>query len=102
LVGQTPVKALGATAPAFSNSAIHGRSYDKVITFLTVLNFQHDYVIPNLHPESEDVSYLGEHKLSELLNAERLATEIALTKAKRPNANIIFLKLMNSIWENSL
>ncbi|HQK56916.1 MAG TPA: glucose-6-phosphate isomerase [Candidatus Syntrophosphaera thermopropionivorans] len=90
LVGQTPVKALGATDQHSQIQLYTEGPYDKVITFLTVLNFQHDYVIPNLHPESEDVSYLGEHKLSELLNAERLATEIALTKAKRPNANIIF------------
>ena len=52
--------------------------------------FQHDYLIPNLHPEREEVSYLGGKKLSELLNAERLATEIALTKAHRPNCNIVF------------
>lgn len=53
-------------------------------------NFAHDYVIPNLHPDRPEVSYLGGRKLSELLNAERLATEIALTKAHRPNANLIF------------
>jgi len=90
LVGQTPVKALGATDQHSQIQLYTEGPYDKVITFLTVLNFQYDYTIPNLHPESEDVSYLGGHKLSELLNAERLATEIALTKAKRPNANIIF------------
>jgi len=47
-------------------------------------------VIPNLHPERGEVSYLGGKKLSELLNAEWLATEIALTKAHRPNCNIVF------------
>ena len=93
LVGQTPVKALGATDQHSQIQLYTEGPYDKVITFLTVLNFQYDYTIPNLHPESEDVSYLGGHKLSELLNAERLATEIALTKAKRPNANIIFPKI---------
>ena len=93
LVGQTPVKALGATDQHSQIQLYTEGPYDKVITFLSVLNFQYDYTIPNLHPESEDVSYLGGHKLSELLNAERLATEIALTKAKRPNANIIFPKI---------
>jgi glucose-6-phosphate isomerase len=32
-------------------------------------------------------------KLSELLNAERFATEIALTKAGRPNCNLIFSEI---------
>jgi glucose-6-phosphate isomerase len=55
-----------------------------------VENFAHDYTIPNLHPDREEVSYLGNRKLSELLNTERLATEIALSNAGRPNANIVF------------
>jgi glucose-6-phosphate isomerase len=55
-----------------------------------VEHFKHDYTIPNLHPEREEVNYLGGRKLSELLNAERFATEIALSKAMRPNCNIVF------------
>jgi glucose-6-phosphate isomerase len=51
-----------------------------------VEKFQTDYVIPNLHPEREEISYLGGKKLSQLLNAECLATEIAITKAGRPIA----------------
>jgi len=89
-VGQTPVKALGTTDQHSQVQLYTEGPNDKVFTFLTVENFKHDYIIPNLHPDREEVSYLGERKLSELLNAERFATEIALTKAGRPNCNLVF------------
>jgi glucose-6-phosphate isomerase len=92
-VGQTPVKALGTTDQHSQIQLYTEGPNDKVITFLSVQNFQHDYVIPNIHPEREEVSYLGGKKLSELLNAERLATEIALCKAGRPNANLVFSEI---------
>ncbi|MCB5266680.1 MAG: glucose-6-phosphate isomerase [Candidatus Cloacimonetes bacterium] len=89
-VGQTPVKALGTTDQHSQVQLYAEGPRDKVFTFLTVEKFQHDFVIPNLHPERPEVSYLGGKKLSELLNAERFATEIALTRAGRPNCNLIF------------
>ncbi len=89
-VGQTPVKALGTTDQHSQVQLYTEGPNDKVFTFLTVDSFKHDYTIPNLHPEREEVSYLGGKKLSELLNAERFATEIALSQAMRPNANLIF------------
>ncbi len=92
-VGQTPVKALGTTDQHSQVQLYAEGPNDKVFTFLTVESFSHDYTIPNLHPDREEVSYLGNRKLSELLNTERLATEIALSNAGRPNANIIFPKI---------
>ena len=89
-VGQTPVKALGTTDQHSQVQLYTEGPNDKVITFITVENFKHDYIIPNLHPDHEEVNYLGNRKLSDLLNAERLATEIALSKAMRPNGNIVF------------
>ena len=89
-VGQTPVKALGTTDQHSQVQLYAEGPADKVFTFLTVERFQHDYTIPDLHPDRPEVSYLGGKKLSELLNAERFATEIALTKAGRPNCNLIF------------
>ena len=89
-VGQTPVKALGTTDQHSQVQLYTEGPNDKVFTFITVENFAHDYTIPNLHPDREEVSYLGGKKLSELLNAERFATEIALSQAMRPNANIVF------------
>ena len=89
-VGQTPVKALGTTDQHSQVQLYTEGPNDKVFTFLTVESFKHDYTIPNLHPDREEVSYLGGKKLSELLNAERFATEIALSQAMRPNCNISF------------
>jgi len=89
-VGQTPVKALGTTDQHSQVQLYTEGPNDKVFTFLSVEHFQHDYTIPNLHPERDEISYLGGKKLSQLLNAERFATEIALTKAARPNANLVF------------
>lgn len=93
MVGQTPVKALGTTDQHSQVQLYAEGPKDKVFTFLTVENFRHDYVIPNLHPDRPEVSYLGGRKLSELLNAERTATEYALSKAGRPNSNIVFPRL---------
>jgi len=92
-VGQTPVKALGTTDQHSQVQLYTEGPNDKVFTFLTLENFKHDYTIPNLHPDREEVSYLGDRKLSELLNAERFATEIALSQAQRPNCNLVFPQL---------
>jgi len=89
-VGQTPVKALGTTDQHSQVQLYTEGPNDKVFTFITVEHFNHDYSIPNLHPDREEVNYLGGRKLSELLNAERFATEIALSKAMRPSCNIVF------------
>ncbi|MCB5229755.1 MAG: glucose-6-phosphate isomerase [Candidatus Cloacimonetes bacterium] len=89
-VGQTPVKALGSTDQHSQVQLYAEGPFDKVFTFLKVQSFNHDYTIPNLHPDREEVSYLGGKKLSELLNAEALATAVALTNAGRPNASITF------------
>ncbi|MBM4403588.1 MAG: glucose-6-phosphate isomerase [Candidatus Cloacimonetes bacterium] len=92
-VGQTPVKALGTTDQHSQIQLYAEGPNDKVVTFLTVNHFSHDHIIPDLHPEREEVNYLGGKRLSELLNVERTATEIALTKAGRPNANLVFDRL---------
>lgn len=89
-VGQTPVKALGTTDQHSQVQLYTEGPNDKVFTLMQVQHFRHDYQIPNLHPEREEVSYLGGKMLSELLNAECFATEIALTKAGRPSCMISF------------
>lgn len=89
-VGQTPVKALGTTDQHSQVQLYAEGPFDKVFTFLGVERFKHDYIIPDLHPEREEVSYLGNKPLSMLLNAELKATEIALTSAGRPNCHISF------------
>ncbi len=92
-VGQTPVKALGTTDQHSQVQLYTEGPFDKVFTFLTVESFQHDYEIPNLHPEREELSYLGGKKLSELLNAECFATQIALNQAGRSYCTLSFPKI---------
>ncbi|MBM4399787.1 MAG: glucose-6-phosphate isomerase, partial [Candidatus Cloacimonetes bacterium] len=92
-VGQTPVKALGTTDQHSQVQLYTEGPNDKVFTFLTVEKFRHDYNIPDIHPDREEVNFLANKPLSRLLNTERLATEIALTRAGRPNANITFPEL---------
>ncbi|MDD3052023.1 MAG: glucose-6-phosphate isomerase [Candidatus Cloacimonetes bacterium] len=88
MVGQTPVKALGTTDQHSQVQLYVEGPNDKVTTFITVENFKHDYKIPKIYLERDEVNYLAGKKLSTLLNTERYATEIALTEAGRPNCNI--------------
>jgi len=92
-VGQTPVKALGTTDQHSQVQLYREGPNDKVTTFLTVDNFKQDYNIPLIYPDRDEVNYLGGQNLSKLLNTERLATEIALSKSDRPNCNITFPKI---------
>lgn len=92
-VGQTPVKALGTTDQHSQVQLYREGPNDKIVTFLEVEAFKHDYTIPNLYPDRDEVNYLGGQTLSKLLNTERLATEIALSKSDRVNCNIIFPKI---------
>ena len=90
MVGQTPVKALGTTDQHSQIQLYTEGPEDKVITFLEVKEFDHDYLIPDLYPEEQSLSYLSNKKLGSLLNTEKIATEVALYEAGRPNCSIIF------------
>ncbi len=86
--GQTPVKALGATDQHSQLQLYIEGPNNKIITFLRVERFAEEVEIPRAFEDLEKVSYLCGHSLGELINAEQKATEIALTKAKRPNMRI--------------
>lgn len=87
-VGQTPVKALGTTDQHSQVQLYREGPNDKLMTLIKVNYFNHDYVIPNILPDRDEINYLGGQKLSTLLNAELDATEYALTKSGRPNCRI--------------
>jgi glucose-6-phosphate isomerase len=89
-VGQTPVKALGATDQHSQIQLYAEGPNDKVLTFLSVKSFSHDYSVPAVFPEEKDIAYIYNKNLSNLLNNEKLATEIALYDAGRPNCTIEF------------
>ena len=86
--GQTPEKALGATDQHSVMQLYIEGPFDKVITFLTVDEFETSVEIPHAFDEYEAVKYLGGHTLNDLINAEQRATELALTQSGKPNCVI--------------
>ena len=86
--GQTPEKALGATDQHSVMQLYIEGPFDKVITFLTVEEFETTVEIPHAFEEYEAVKYLGGHTMNELIAAEQRATELALTQSGKPNCAI--------------
>ncbi|ACL70654.1 glucose-6-phosphate isomerase [Halothermothrix orenii] len=87
-VGPTPIKALGATDQHSQVQLYMEGPYDKVITFLEVKDYGAEVEIPGSYKDIEGVSYLGGHTLNELIQTEKRATELALTKNGRLNCTI--------------
>ena len=96
-VGQTPVKALGATDQHSQVQLYVEGPNDKVITFLEVENFNNNDLLQNHFPYIKDFDYLAGKTLGNLLNSEKQATEIALTNNCRPN---LTLKISDISEEN--
>ncbi|WP_088186010.1 glucose-6-phosphate isomerase [Desulfosporosinus sp. FKA] len=92
-LGQTPVKALGVTDQHSQIQLYTEGPDDKVITFLTLKEFQVTQKIPEDLTLPEDIRFLGGKTLEELLFAEQKATEYALTKAGRQHLKIILSAL---------
>ncbi len=87
-VGQTPVKALGATDQHSQVQLYVEGPFDKVVVFLDVANFATKTDIPKGFADSPAVSYLGGRTLNELMAVEKEGTEYALTVNNRPNMTI--------------
>ncbi len=87
-VGQTPVKALGVTDQHSQIQLYREGPFDKVITLIGVDNYRTTVEISNGCEDIADVNFLCGHTLNELITKERLATEYALTSAKRQNYTI--------------
>lgn len=84
-IGQTPVKALGVTDQHSQIQLYAEGPADKVITFLAVDKYRDEVVIPNGCEEFPNVNFLCGHTMNELIDAERKATEYAVTKAGKLN-----------------
>lgn len=87
-VGQTPVKALGATDQHSQVQLYIEGPNDKVITFMEVESFKNKNTLKNHFPYINDFNYLQGATLGGLLNSEKQATEIALTNNHRPNLTL--------------
>ena len=86
--GQTPVKALGVTDQHSQVQLYREGPFDKVVTFLAVDEYRTTVEIANGCEDIPDVNFLCGHTMNELITAERIATEYALTTANRLNRTI--------------
>lgn len=86
--GQTPTKALGVTDQHSQVQLYTEGPFDKVVTFIGVDYYRTEVMIENGCESMPDVNFLCGHTLNELINAEMLATEYALTKNNRLNCRI--------------
>jgi len=86
--GPTPIKALEVTDQHSQLQLYIEGPHNKVIVFAKVTSYQYEVPIPKDYSDIEGVGYLGGHTLSELIQAERSATEHVLTNNKRPNLTI--------------
>jgi glucose-6-phosphate isomerase len=90
--GFTPIKALGTTDQHSQVQLYREGPNDKVIGLVEVQQFDRDIEIPRgLGVES--LQYLEGRKMSELLSAERRATEYALVESQRPNYTLRFPRI---------
>lgn len=86
--GPTPVKALGATDQHSQVQLYMEGPFDKTITLLATRELPVDLAIPSSYPDTDELAYLGGRTLAELLDAERVATTMALASAGRMNMTI--------------
>ena len=84
-LGQTPVRALGATDQHSQLQLYRAGPRDKLVTFVTA-GRETDRSIPAT--DVDDLAYLGDATLGELLEAEFEATEASLAAAGRPNVRV--------------
>jgi glucose-6-phosphate isomerase len=92
-VGQTPVRALGATDQHSQVQLYVEGPRDKVVTFLRVERHQPEMAIPAADDLPEEFGYLAGLGLGELLNMEQTATELALAEAGRLTSKFVLERL---------
>ncbi len=86
--GQTLVKALGTTDQHSQLQLYAEGPFDKVIIFLAAEKLREEIKIPSGLEEYDAAGYLAGQHLSQLLVSELQGTEVALTRARRPNLKI--------------
>ncbi len=84
-LGQTPIRALGATDQHSQLQLYRAGPRDKLVTFVTPRE-RADRSIP--HTDVDELAYLGDSTLGELLEAEFEATEASLAATGLPNVRV--------------
>lgn len=89
-VGQTPVKAVGATDQHSQVQLYAEGPQDKVICFLGVDQYKNEITIPHIYGDIPTLGFLGGATHSKLIKTEQMATEYALIVAEQTNMTITF------------
>lgn len=87
-VGQTPVKALGATDQHSQVQLYMEGPFDKIIILLGVDKFRAELPIPKLYSDIPSVGFLGGSTQNKLILTEQMATEYALQQAGKMNMSL--------------
>jgi len=91
-IGQTPVKALGATDQHSQIQLYNEGPNNKIINFIRVGEFDNTLEIPNIF-EYTGIGYLGGKSINQLINAEADSTRVALSDYCRPTITITMDKV---------
>jgi glucose-6-phosphate isomerase len=86
--GQTPTAALGVTDQHSQLQLFMEGPNDKSFLFWGVREFQETLRITHPYRSYDSMGYLENRTIAELFDAERQATEMAITQAGRPNSTI--------------
>ncbi len=86
--GPQPIAAIGPTDQHSQVQLYMEGPHDKIVTFVTVTNPEHDITVPAAFPELEGASYLAGIPLSRILLEEQKATASALAAAGRPSVHL--------------
>ena len=89
-VGQTPVKALGATDQHSQVQLYTEGPSDKIVVFLGVKNYRKTITIPEIYKDIPSLGFLGGVTHNKLIQVEQTATEFALLKSGKLSMTITF------------
>lgn len=92
-IGPTPVRAVGPTDQHSQCQLYMEGPDDKVYTLLKLGKFSREIAVPEPFVDSPAFTHLRGRTLTELMEAERLGTEVALLEAGRPVCTIELCKL---------
>jgi glucose-6-phosphate isomerase len=95
-IGQTAIKALGATDQHSQLQLYMEGPMDKTICFIGVEEFRSQIKIPAIFKDQDELSYLCNRGLGELLNYERLGTAKALAENGRPSLSLVTPKVTSA------
>jgi glucose-6-phosphate isomerase len=96
--GQTPTAALGVTDQHSQLQLFIEGPNDKAFLFWDVKEFRNPVYIDHPYSNFDSMGYLQGKTMADLFKAEKLATEIALTEAGRPNATVTVDRINAETW----